>query len=501
MQFSTLFIISLFSAAIALTGCMGSDNYTSPVKPNNPSTPNDNETGGDNTDDGSNNGGNNGGNQIPTIPGLPTPPNDNDGNNNTPEDLTCEAPNTSITNTTFGDVGDLSKYDIDKYDEVSSTDNLEGTWVVIGGVNTNGYNLNNPSILVKQKHFLVIKAVTPDAYQVANCSGIVNKKDILGEENCFDSSGKEIECKEDNPPIVIGSEYMPWNGYLEQTITENEITLPVSLAATLDFEITSNSYLKNLHSGYEAKKISNNIDALGSLSLTNTRQNITTEKVYYKELTADELMVYKSRNVHKDIEKLSMENISSYNFIDLSSKTVTFPEYSSEFIDKNLTCLSQLVLYTRQCTSKDSEKSTETDSLAAFSATSTESYHQVFGAKKDTTQNSLTVYNLTVKDGKSTEIESVGTQITEYSDIDFDQESTINAENMNLNFEAETLNKDTHSHKTGFKALCTLTEGDYLSDSGGDCDNKKIYKTLHVKTSTIKSLTADIELSPEQIIN
>ena len=156
-------------------------------------------------------------------------------------------------------------------------------------------------------------------------------------------------------------------------------------------------------------------------------------------------------------------------------------------------------MHTRQCSVKGSEATTETKTLAAVSATSTDSYHLIFATEKDTNSNLLTVQNLTVTAGKSTEDVNVGTVFTMYDDIGFAKNKTQTATDMNLDFQAETLNANTYSYQNGFRELCSLTEADFLSSSGGSCENKdkSVYKILLETTYTVVERKADINLAPD----
>lgn len=505
MQFSTLFLISLFSVSLVLSGCVGSDNDTGTSNSGQSqengdgSTPEDNkdEESSDNTEDDNNN------DQTPTIPGMPTPPdNDNENSKPTPEDLVCDDPITSTNDSSLGDVGQSDKYNIGNYTAVTEATSLEGTWVVVGEILSKGNSLNNPSTLVKQKSFFVIKKDdTTNQYQVANCSGSVVTKDIRKEKVCVDPAGAQIDCKDGDNTVSVGIEYLAWDGYLDRNIdTEtNSITLPVSLAAELEFYIETNSYLTNTSKRYYAKKISTDTSELGTLSLENSKQNKTSKRVYYKALTAEEIDVYKTGTGYKDIDKLTKENINSYGSIELPSETTTSLKYTSTYNNKQLSCLSQQVLYTRQCRAKDSEETTETNTLAAVSATSKSSYHLLFATEKDTDTNLLTVQNLTVKSGKTTDDNSVGSRLTRYNNINFDAADTQNAKDMDLDITAEIKNEDSHSYQTGFKAMCSPTKTNFLSSSGGDCDeeDKTIYKTLLETTNTIVERKADVNLEPD----
>lgn len=510
MQFSTLFLISLFSVSIALSGCVGSDNSSAPTKPNQPTNPetnnpndntdDDNSSGGDGDNGGNDSGGSSGGDNNAGNDGSGGngSGDGSTGGNTTPDPVSCNAPETSITDTSFGDVGDVTKYDIDDYTALTGTTSLKGTWVVIGSQSAAGTSLNNPSINIRQKYFLVIKAISGDKYEVANCSGKVINEDLTV---CVDDEKKEVSCETGGREISVGKDYKVWNGYLNKTVdTEtNTINIPVSLAGELDFEIITNAYLTTADKKYSAIKISDATDNLGMLDLTSSKQNQTTKKVYYKKLTEQELADYKAGNKFKDIEPLKNSDINSYDHIDLPTETNKTLKQSSVYNDKELTCISQQVLHTRQCTTKNSE-TTNTSTLAAISATSTESYHLLFAAEQDADNNLLTVQNLVVKSGKTTETADAGTTLTVYDNIGFAKNETDYAVDMQLEFTAETLIKDTDkSYQTGFKAMCSPTEDDFLSSSGGSCDdkNKALYKTLLETTFTIVERNAKVKLAPD----
>src|SRR5690554_3037797 len=212
VQFSTLFLISLFSTALALSGCVGSDNSSAPKKPNQPSSDNNTKPGDKNpgvpNPDPSN--------PDPSSPGGNNETGGNNGSGSTTDPVSCEAPDISLPDTSFGDVGDVTKYNIDDYAETTTDpDDLEGTWVVIGSENAANTSLNNPSIHIRQKYFLVIKAISGDEYAVANCSGTVIKEDLTV---CVDDKKKIVSCETGGHEVSIGTEYKKWTGYLNKTV-------------------------------------------------------------------------------------------------------------------------------------------------------------------------------------------------------------------------------------------------------------------------------------------
>src|SRR5690554_7390099 len=119
VQFSTLFLISLFSVSIALSGCVGSDNSSAPTKPNQPTNPetnnpndntdDDNSSGGDGDNGGNDSGGssggdNNGGNDGSGGNGSGD---GSTGGNTTPDPSIsyCELPSDSVISNIFKGIG------------------------------------------------------------------------------------------------------------------------------------------------------------------------------------------------------------------------------------------------------------------------------------------------------------------------------------------------------------------------------------------------------------
>src|SRR5690554_1922644 len=185
VQFSTLFLISLFSTALALSGCVGSDNSSAPKKPNQPSSDNNTKPGDKNpgvpNPDSSNpdpsnpdpsnpGGGNDNGNEEGGN--NPFPPTEEDYSNS---DLTsCDfvQPATSNPAYSLGNTNEESTYNIDDYQHLpAENDNdLSGTWVMI---NRKSNDLGQFGITqVWEKSFFIIreKDDSSGVFEIASCN-------------------------------------------------------------------------------------------------------------------------------------------------------------------------------------------------------------------------------------------------------------------------------------------------------------------------------------------
>src|SRR5690554_3584638 len=199
VQFSTLFLISLFSVSIALSGCVGSDNSSAPTKPNQPTNPetnnpndntdDDNSSGGDGDNGGNDSGGssggdNNGGNDGSGGNGSGD---GSTGGNTTPDPVSCNTPDHSIIDNSFGDVGDILTYNIANYtNEYQEVNSLEGTWVVTSKLSDSATKNTGTSFDIYQKYFLTINSTSDGTYQVSNCSGEVEFTETKIPKKCFD---------------------------------------------------------------------------------------------------------------------------------------------------------------------------------------------------------------------------------------------------------------------------------------------------------------------------
>src|SRR5690554_6214841 len=183
VQFSTLFLISLFSTALALSGCVGSDNSSAPKKPNQPSSDNNTKPGDknpgvpnpdpsnpdpSNPDPSNPGGGNDNGNEDGGN--NPFPPTEEDYRNS---DLTsCDfvQPATSNPAYSLGNTNKESTYNIDDYQPAENDNDLSGTWVMI---NQKSNDLGQFGITqVWEKSFFIIReeAGSSDAFEIASCN-------------------------------------------------------------------------------------------------------------------------------------------------------------------------------------------------------------------------------------------------------------------------------------------------------------------------------------------
>src|SRR5690554_4451573 len=193
VQFSTLFLISLFSTALALSGCVGSDNSSAPKKPNQPSNGNNTKPGDKNpgvpNPDPSNPDPSNPDPSNPD-PSNPDPSNPGGGNDNGNEDggnnpfppteedysnsglTSCDFVQPATSNPAYplGNTNEESTYKIDDYRPAENDDDLSGTWVMI---NRKSNGLGQFGITqVWEKSFFIIrkKDGSSGAFEIASCN-------------------------------------------------------------------------------------------------------------------------------------------------------------------------------------------------------------------------------------------------------------------------------------------------------------------------------------------
>src|SRR5690554_3116614 len=297
VQFSTLFLISLFSVSIALSGCVGSDNSSAPTKPNQPTNPetnnpndntdDDNSSGGDGDNGGNDSGGssggdNNGGNDGSGGNGTgSTEPDDNDSND--PSISYCELPSDSVISNIFKGIGTKDAYTLgapNNYTEETSGDDLTGTWVVVSKTNE---QQDDYSQIFYSKSFFVIKKDSDGNYKAANCRAQASKQPTYTEQwfdknnnpvkaHCYDyykkdenndyvlddTGNKEIQnitpesCKSinenngiellniDNPEahsskqVETGTTLTPWSDFITATYDEQNETLSLPIPNPVD---------------------------------------------------------------------------------------------------------------------------------------------------------------------------------------------------------------------------------------------------------------------------
>ena len=200
MQFSTLFLISLFSTALALSGCVGSDNSSAPKKPNQPSNGNNTKPGDKNPEvpnpDPSN--------PDPSNPDPSNPGGDGDSNGNVPGDGNtgsngndlpnlCELPSVNEIDVIFEGVGTKDAYTLgapNNYTEETSGGDLTGTWVVVSKTNE---QQDDYSQIFYSKSFFVIRKDSNDNYLAANCRAQASKQPTYTEQ-WFDENNNFVHA-------------------------------------------------------------------------------------------------------------------------------------------------------------------------------------------------------------------------------------------------------------------------------------------------------------------
>src|SRR5690554_3460275 len=208
VQFSTLFLISLFSVSIALSGCVGSDNSSAPTKPNQPTNPetnnpndntdDDNSSGGDGDNGGNDSGGssggdNNGGNDGSGGNGTgSTEPDDNDSND--PSISYCELPSDSVISNIFKGIGTKDAYTLgtsNNYIEDNSGSDLTGTWVVVS--KTNEQQKSYAQIIYSKSFFIIKKDDSNGNYLAANCRATATEQPTFTEQ-WFDENNNLVKA-------------------------------------------------------------------------------------------------------------------------------------------------------------------------------------------------------------------------------------------------------------------------------------------------------------------
>lgn len=508
MQFSTLFLISLFSISMALTGCVGSDNSSAPTKPNQPTNPdtnnpNDNTDGDNSSGDGGDNGsgdnpgsGNNGSNDGSNGNGSGD---GSTGGNTTPDPVSCNAPDTSIMDTSFGDVGDANKYNIDNYTEVTGTPDLSGTWVIIGDEQSTANLLTDNSLHFFQKYFLVIKNKGLDSYEIANCAGKVETEEIQGSLDCRDKDNNVIDCPDGEDIGTVGTRYMPFTGFLSINREKNgRVNLPIFGLSGLTFQVLNNGYMSTDNNNYIAKKIDNNTNSLGNIMISSLKKHTITKRVYLLELTPEELKSYENSaedraSIIKGIKPADFQ--AGTNFL-LSTKTIEASTPQSTYSDSNITCITQQVLFSRQC---KSEK-TDTASLMALASSSSHHFLAAAADKDNSAIKRISSHSKTVEagDNKGQPSDTAGVLNDKHTNLAFTATETANSLKLSTN----TLDK---RYESSFIKLCNGTEEDYRKYPSNDCfspkdDKRKTFKVLIETTYEASNSELDININPSALI-
>src|SRR5690554_780770 len=494
VQFSTLFLISLFSTALALSGCVGSDNSSAPKKPNQPSSDNNTKPGDKNpgvpNPDPSNPDPSN---PDPSSPGGNNETGGNNGSGSTTDPVSCNAPDTSITDTSFGDVGNITKYNIDDYTYIDGESVLTGTWVIIGNDQSVANTLGDNSLNYFQKQFLVIKDDGAGSYNVANCAGGVITKDIKA---CVDANGEITPCTNVNKDKVIsvGTEYKQFTGFISTPKEINgEVNLPVFGLNGATFVLEGTGHMKAKDDRFIAKKIDNKTNSLGNIMISSLKDHTITKHVYLLELTPEELKNYAKSAEEKAsiIKDLKPEDFSSGNNFLLSTKTSS--KSQSQYSNTEVTCITHQALFTRQC------KSEQTNSLSLMTLTSSSSHH-FLAATDSGSINRVTAYNKTVIPGenKGRPNDTAGTVNDNHTDLAFTETETASG----LKLTTKTSDK---RYEASFIKLCNGTEEDYKKYPSNDCfspndDKRKIFKVLIETTYEASNSELDININTSELV-
>src|SRR5690554_1882860 len=502
VQFSTLFLISLFSTALALSGCVGSDNSSAPKKPNQPSSDNNTKPGDKNpgvpNPDPSN--------PDPSSPGGNNETGGNNGSGTTTDPVSCEAPDISLPDTSFNNVDDVTKYNIDDYAETTTDpDDLEGTWVIIGKEQVDANALDDSSLHFFQKYFLVIKNVGSDKYDVANCAGEVIAEDIIEALDCRDRDDNVVTCPPGSDTGKVGTKYEEFTGFLTtDKEVDNKINLPFFGYQGVDFDVQTKKYLTAENNRFIAKKIDNNTNTLGSLAITSIKDHTITKNVYLLELTPAELLMHAASaedraSIIKDLRPAHFP--AKVTFV-LSTNDVSSPTPQSLYSSDDITCISQQVLFSRAC------KASKTNTLAIVSLTSKTSHHLMSAMvdEQNTADNKVAISNQTVIAGENRGNvgDIAGTVLDKHEKLFFTANQTEFAKNLSFNFTTNTVSK---SYEAKFIKLCSPTESDYNAYNGGDCvidsgnDPRKLYKVLIETVYTADQSELDVNITPGSLVN
>jgi len=336
VQFSTLFLISLFSVAIALTGCMGSSNTSAGSGSTKPSTetPSDNAENTDENEDSSDNLDNgpiiDDNNPLipPTDPKDPTDPN-NPGTPNTPKaDLTqCDhVPTSQVEPYTLGNNSEAATYDISQYDKVEPVegDTLAGTWVIINkkSVDLGGsYDITQ----IWEKSFFIIRATSSNELEIANCSG----------NNGFS-------------PI----EYIGENNVLNQahlTPTYGAVSLSVSSNSEL-LEVKPSGVDEQIFNSNQAKaiKISSSVSSLtsGNNSITIADDQYGLDDVWCLNQSRKVTFIQKQENqCTTTAPSQSFESLTAYSdTADINIATLYSTDFSGAIISASNSTSSNFVI-------------------------------------------------------------------------------------------------------------------------------------------------------------
>src|SRR5690554_6115887 len=307
VQFSTLFLISLFSTSIALSGCMGSDNSSASKKPNQPSSGNNTKPGDENPEvpnpDSSNPDPSNPdpSNPDPSSPGGGNDNGNEDGGNNpfppTEEDYSnsdltsCDfvQPATSNPAYSLGNTNKESTYNIDDYQPAENDNDLSGTWVMI---NQKSNDLGQFGITqVWEKSFFIIrkKAGSSDAFEIASCNTndfspikINTENNTLLHADITPMYGSTLFVKTSNTEL---NEYKPDGLSFDDTNKAKAIKISSS-TASLSTGVNKSTFDERIYENTDvwcvnqARKVTNIQKQSGTCAITDNSQSYLNIAVY-----------------------------------------------------------------------------------------------------------------------------------------------------------------------------------------------------------------------------
>lgn len=277
--------ISLFAFALAACGGSSSsapdrsspdDNSDEKETPVTPPSP---DLGGgfeSEEDDTKVEGGN--GSSVGGVPEIPSQPQVNN----------CPVPADTGVNTTqlLSNTSNKEFYNIENYTEDNTGSDLAGTWIITVNADTQSPELSS---LNMQRYAFVIKEDN-GKYQAANCSGLAVKT-VESKEVCIKYDGKKnhnVSCDtpgaQRKPDLVTKEEYQPWADFIDVTLKDNKITLPLYLPSLFQpeegiaFTLADSSFsrMRSQSGEYQAVKISNKTSSLGTSSIDIRGDKITT---------------------------------------------------------------------------------------------------------------------------------------------------------------------------------------------------------------------------------
>ena len=348
MQFSTLFLISLFSVSIALTGCVGSDNSTASTKPNQPAKPdvtNPDDTKPDDNSDGNNSGENSGDNNNNGNSGS----NDNgSGDGSTGgDDLSSPpfSPDAVLTEceytTTNSDVNLLedgnkeTNYDLSDYQQLSAEANndLTGTWVMVSKKNVDFGELYGITQVWEKSFFIIRNASenfdnTQVGFEIASCN--TNAFSPVSYYGSYDSGSPKAD-------VLIQSEITPASGSIEfEKISNTElIEYQHQYIAAKAIKISSSTSPLGTNANNKASIEGTNFDSEDIWCISQSRKVTNINKTENQCAATDSSQLFislESSSSYSEIDRRQQDGVDHADLTTRTTKTRFTTLQSSEYI-------------------------------------------------------------------------------------------------------------------------------------------------------------------------